>query len=150
MPSVFEPEWDVERDEGPFHWRRAFVARQAGSRRLGASLFELVPGGATFPLHAHYVNEELIVVLSGEPTLTAGDGGRRRLAPGEVVACPVGPAGAHRLDNETAEPVRVLIVSTMQSPETNLMLEDGTYWLHDWGGVEPDFEGLDVRMRPLE
>src|SRR5205814_10732658 len=94
MPSVFEPEWDVERDEGPFHWRRAFVARQAGSRRLGASLFELVPGGATFPLPAHYVNEELIVVLSGEPTPTAGDGGRRRLAPGEVVACPVGPAAA--------------------------------------------------------
>jgi uncharacterized cupin superfamily protein len=150
MPNVFEPEWDVERDDGPFRWRRAFVARQAGSRRLGASVYELAPGGATFPLHAHYINEELIVVLAGEPTLTAGDGVRRRLAPGDVVACPAGPAGAHRLDNETADPARVMVVSTMHSPETNLMLEDGTYWLHDWTGTEPGLEGLDVRLRPVD
>src|SRR5207247_5407891 len=141
--------WARERDDPPFRWRRAFLARQAGARRLGASLFALPPGGATFPLHAHYVNEELIVVLAGRPTLTDGDRNRRRLEPGEVVACPGGPGGAHRLDNDTDEPVRVLIVSTMRSPETNLMLEDGSYWLHDWSGADPAFEGLDVRLRPV-
>jgi uncharacterized cupin superfamily protein len=41
----------------------------------------------------------------------------RELAPGEVVAFPAGRAGAHRLDDRTTEPVRVLVVSTMRAPE---------------------------------
>ena len=62
MPNLFEPDWEAERDEPPFRWRRARLGRQAGARQLGASLFELPPGAATFPLHAHYSNEELLVV----------------------------------------------------------------------------------------
>src|SRR5215208_2639567 len=68
MPNVFEPDWDAERDDPPFRWRRARLGRQAGARDLGASLFELPPGSATFPLHAHYANEELLIVLDGRPS----------------------------------------------------------------------------------
>ena len=42
---------------------------QAGSGQLGASLFELPPSAASFELHLHHANEELIVVVSGRPTL---------------------------------------------------------------------------------
>src|SRR5215204_768970 len=107
MPNLFEPDWDAERDDPPFRWRRARLARQAGARDLGASLFEVPPGAATFPLHAHFANEELLVVLAGRPTLTTRDA-KRELAPGEVVAFPAGLAGAHRLDNTTDEVVRIL------------------------------------------
>ncbi len=150
MANLFEPEFDAERDEPPFRWRRALLARQAGSRELGASLFEVPPGAATFPLHAHYANEELLVVLSGRPTLTGVGGESRQLETGEIVACPAGRDGAHRLDNETAEPVRVLIVSTMKSPEINEMLEDNSYWVRDYApGTTPDDPGLDVSgLRP--
>jgi uncharacterized cupin superfamily protein len=152
MPNVFEPDWDAERDEPPFRWRRARLGRQAGSRDLGASLFEVPPGAATFALHAHYANEELIIVLSGRPTLTDRDGERRRLAPGDLVACPAGRAGAHRLDNETGEPVRVLVVSTMRAPEINEMLEDGTFWVRDYApGLTPEEPDLDVPgLRPAD
>ena len=71
MTNLFEPEWDAERDAPPFRWRRAKLGQQAGARDLGASLFEVPPGAATFPLHAHFANEELLVVLSGRPTLDA-------------------------------------------------------------------------------
>ena len=150
MANVFEPQWDAERDQPPFRWRRAKLGQQAGGRELGASLFEVPPGAATFPLHAHYANEELVIVLSGRPTLTSADGERRRLEPGEVVACPAGRAGAHRLDNETGEPVRILIVSTMKAPEINEMLEDSSFWVRDYApGQTPDDPGLDVdRLRP--
>jgi uncharacterized cupin superfamily protein len=57
------------------------LGRQAGARDLGASLFELPPGAATFPLHAHYSNEEMIMVLAGRPTLTRADGGTRVSSP---------------------------------------------------------------------
>jgi uncharacterized cupin superfamily protein len=145
-PNAFEPEWDVERDQGS--WRRAKLGAQAGARELGASLFELGPGAHSFPLHVHFVNEELILVLEGHPTLTTADD-RRSLAPGDVVACPAGRAGAHRLDNETSERVRVVVVSTMRTPEINEMLEDGSYWLHDWSdGRDPQTAGLDQRLDP--
>jgi uncharacterized cupin superfamily protein len=150
MANVLEPDWDMERDEPPFRWRRARLGRQAGARELGASLFELPPGAATFPLHAHFANEEMVIVLAGRPTLTGAGGERRRLEPGEVVACPAGREGAHRIDNETDDAARVLIVSTMKAPEINEMLEDGTYWVRDYApGLSPDDPALDVRgLRP--
>src|SRR3954454_9767776 len=110
MANVFEPDFDAEQDEPPFTWRRARLGRQAGSEKLGASLFELPPGASSFPLHVHWANEELIVVLAGRPTLRTIDG-ERELAPGDVVACPSGERGAHRLDNRADEPARLIVVS---------------------------------------
>jgi uncharacterized cupin superfamily protein len=152
MANVFEPAWDAERDEPPFRWRRARLGRQAGARDLGASLFELPPGAATFPLHAHYNNEEMIVVLAGSPSLTTADGEVRRLLPGDLVACPAGRDGAHRLDNHGDEPARVLLVSTMRAPEINEMLEDGTYWVRDYApGLTPEDPSLDLPgLKPPE
>jgi uncharacterized cupin superfamily protein len=146
MPNLFDPDWDAERDDPPFRWRRARLGRQAGAQDLGASLFEIPPGAATFPLHAHFANEEMLLVLAGTLTLTSADGSTRELAAGEIVACPAGRAGAHRLDNDSDEPARVLIVSTMKAPEINEMLEDGSYWVRDYApGLTPEKPSLDVQ-----
>jgi uncharacterized cupin superfamily protein len=146
MPNLFDPEWDAERDEPPFRWRRARLGRQAGAQDLGASLFEIPPGGATFPLHAHFANEEMLLVLAGRLALTSADGSSRELSAGDVVACPAGRSGAHRLDNNGGEAARVLIVSTMKAPEINEMLEDGTYWVRDYApGLTPEDPALDVQ-----
>jgi uncharacterized cupin superfamily protein len=115
VPNIFDPEW-IERDQAPFVGRAARVAAQAGAERLGATLYEIDPGSCGSPFHIHHGNEELIVVLQGRPTLRTLDG-ERKLEPGEVVACPVGPRGAHQVRNDTGEPVRVLVVSTMVFPE---------------------------------
>jgi len=116
MPNIFEPEFDHDRQRPPFRWRAARVGAQAGAERLGATLYEVEPGGASSPLHAHHANEEMIIVLSGRPVLRTLEG-ERELAVGEVVACPAGRAGAHRLDNRTDEPARVLFLSTKILPD---------------------------------
>jgi uncharacterized cupin superfamily protein len=150
MANIYEPAFDSERDEPPYRWRRARLGRQAGARELGASLFELEPAAATFPLHAHFANEELLVVVEGRPTLTTLDGSRE-LAPGDVVACLAGRAGTHRLDNHGDERVRVLIVSTMRAPEINEFPETGEYWVRDYvPGTDPPDGGLDVHTRPVD
>src|SRR5438270_7980974 len=118
MPNILEPSWDAEQDRPPFIWRRAYLGRQAGSQNLGCSLYEVPPGCSSFPLHIHHANEELIIVLDGRPTLRGIDG-ERQLESGEVVACPAGRTGAHRLDNRDAEVARVLVISTMIAPELN-------------------------------
>ncbi len=146
MPNLFEPDFDAEREDGRFRWRRARLGRQAGSDQLGASLFELPAGAASFPLHAHYANEELLLVLEGEPTLRNLEG-ERRLERGEVVACPAGREGAHELRNESEAPVRVLIVSTMRAPDINEFPDSGEFWVRDYApGADPPAGALDRHL----
>ena len=60
MANLYEPEFDSESDQPGFAGRRAKLGEQAGSERLGASLFELAPGSAVFPMHYHLGNEEML------------------------------------------------------------------------------------------
>jgi len=89
--------------------------RLAHSDRLGATVYELGPGNFVV-YHFHHGWEELLIVLDGEPTLRTPDG-ERRLARGEVILFPVGPAGAHALRNDTDGPVRYVMASTLGAPE---------------------------------
>ena len=75
MTSFLEPASTTRRAQG-FRGRRARLGRQAGSEHLGASLFELEPGKAPFPLHYHLGNEELLIVLSGTTVLRTPEGER--------------------------------------------------------------------------
>jgi uncharacterized cupin superfamily protein len=144
MANVFDPDFDAEQDEPPFTWRRARLGRQAGAEDLGASLFELPPGASSFPLHVHHANEEMLVVLSGRPTLRSIDS-ERELAPGDLVACPAGRRGAHRIDNRSGEPARFLVISTMNAPEVNEYPDSGKIWVRDYapGAPPPDTHELD-------
>lgn len=147
MTNVFDPEWDADQDRPPFTWRRARIGRQAGSEKLGASLYELPGGASSFPLHIHHANEEFIIVLSGQPTLRALEG-ERRLQPGDAVACPAGRRGAHRLDNRHDEPARVLVISTMLAPELNEYPDSDKVWARTYApGASPSGEDVDLIAR---
>jgi uncharacterized cupin superfamily protein len=124
MPNLFDPEFDATNDRPGFVWRRAKLGDQAGSERLGASLYELEPGSAPFPLHYHHSNEELLIVLGGKTTLRTPKG-ERKLESGQVVALPVGERGAHQVINRGSEPARVLIVSEMNAPDVVVRPESG-------------------------
>ncbi len=130
MANVFEPDFDAEQDRPGFTWRRARIARQAGAERLGASLFELGPGQAAFPLHYHHANEELLVVLAGAMTLRTV-AGERELALGEAVAFPRGEAGAHQVINRGDHPARFLIISEMNAPEIVVYPDSGKIFARD-------------------
>jgi uncharacterized cupin superfamily protein len=112
MPNILSPEWEAELPG----LRGQRVGAAAGAEKLGATLYEVDPGGRVSPLHIHHANEELLIVLSGRPTLRTLDG-ERELEPGEVVAFPSGRRGAHQVLNGSDEPARVLIASTMLYPE---------------------------------
>ena len=146
-PSVHDPRWDAEQDHGPFRWRRARVGRQAGASELGASVFEVPPGASTFPLHAHHANEELLVVLAGSPTLRTPEG-ERTLAEGEVVSFATGRTGAHRVDNRSDAPVRVLIVSTMIGPDVVEHLDSEKVYARSYApGADPPPDAVEVMVK---
>jgi uncharacterized cupin superfamily protein len=122
-PNVFSPDWEHEA-EAPFSLRAQRVGARAGGERLGATLYEIDPGGAVSPYHVHHANEEMLVVVSGTPSVRTPEG-VRELEPGAVLAFPLGAKGAHRVFNESDEPARVLIVSTMVFPEVAEHLDTG-------------------------
>jgi uncharacterized cupin superfamily protein len=116
MPNIFEPDFDQLRDHPGFDCRRAFVGRQAGAERLGASVWDVPPGQAAYPYHFHLAEEEMLFVLSGRPSLRTPEGWRD-LEPGDTVSFLVGEAGAHQLANRSGDGVRVLVVSLAGIPE---------------------------------
>jgi uncharacterized cupin superfamily protein len=119
MDPINESDLDwTETENGSARFRRRKLAAAAGGEELGCSLYEVPPGGASWPYHYHCGNEEAIYVLAGEGTLRTPDGDRS-LAPGDYVACPAGEAGAHRVrvDEDAGEPLRCLVLSTMDEPD---------------------------------
>jgi uncharacterized cupin superfamily protein len=115
-PNVFaDSPWDFEAELARIRGRG--IAERAGARELGATVYELAPGAADFFLHAHSVDEELFVVLSGRLTLRTQDDDRE-LQPGDVVARPPEGNEADTLANLSGETARVLAVSIPRFPES--------------------------------
>ena len=112
-PNIFSPRFD---EDVAGRFRRARLGRQAGTTRLGLSLYELAAGWKRSAYHCHYGNEELLIVLSGRPSVRTPEGWRE-LEEGQVVPFPVGETGAHKVVNRSDEPVRYLMVSEMNAPD---------------------------------
>jgi uncharacterized cupin superfamily protein len=116
VPNIEDAHFDEPREHPGFQCLRARVGRQAGSERLGLSLWEVPAGEAAYPYHHHLGEEELILVLEGTPSLRTPRGWRD-LQEGEVVAFLRGEHGAHQLVNRTDETVRFLAFSTSGDPD---------------------------------
>jgi uncharacterized cupin superfamily protein len=142
VPNINDPEFDEPREQEGFRATRARIGRQAGSERLGASVWEVPPGEAAYPYHFHHAEEELVIVLEGRPSLRTPDGWRE-LQAGEVVAFPRGEDGGHQLVNRTRERVRFLAVSTNGEPDIVVYPDSGklaaSERLPDGGGLSAIF-----------
>jgi uncharacterized cupin superfamily protein len=105
-------EW-TDWTEGPAMYRNpwARLGRALGARKLGYHNEILPPESAIAPYHAHHVNEEVFLVLGGEPAVRL-DGREHRLRAGTVVAVPPGPRSAHQILNRSDRPAHVLAIST--------------------------------------
>jgi uncharacterized cupin superfamily protein len=146
MPNINDPIFDEPREHPGFRCVRARVSRQAGSERLGLSLWEVPPGEAAYPYHHHLGEEELVIVLEGQPSLRTPDGWRE-LAEGEVVAFLRGEHGAHQLVNRTEQTVRFLACSTSGDPDIVIYPDSGKVRaferLPDGGGLRAMFRADD-------
>jgi uncharacterized cupin superfamily protein len=88
---------------------------QLGAQQTGASLYHLPPGQAVCPYHYEHGEEEWVVVVEGRPSVRTPEG-TEQLERLDVVFFPRGPAGAHQIRNDSSEPARVLMWSTVVYP----------------------------------
>jgi uncharacterized cupin superfamily protein len=138
--SIERPHFDESREHEGFRAQRARLSRQAGAERLGLSLWEVPPGQAAYPYHAHLNEEELVIVLEGSPSLRTPDGWRN-LEQGEVVSFLRGEDGAHQLVNRTEEPIRFLAFSPCGDPDVVIQPDSGKI-----GAFERRPEGGGMRL----
>ena len=124
MANIYEPEWNRESDMEGFSYKDCWLGEQAGSERLGASLYEIEPGQATFPYHWHTANEEVLLVLEGTVTLR-DPSGAREVEAGGVVSFPRGERGAHQLLNRGDERARFIVMSEMNWPDPCVYPDSG-------------------------
>ena len=114
MENVFRPVLETDAEDPPgFRAARDRIAARAGSWRLGASVYRLPPGESVCPYHWEAVEEEMLIVLSGAPSVRTPEGWRT-LRPGDVVSFPTGEAGAHQVSNLSGEESDVLLVSELR------------------------------------
>lgn len=117
-------EWDRVEDRAGWRSKDAWVGAHIGAELIGGSMYELEPGDRLWPYHTHHANEEWMIVLRGRPTLRTPEG-EQELVEGDVVAFPRGEAGAHQISNRTDDPLRVLMLSTLLSPDVVEYLDSG-------------------------
>jgi uncharacterized cupin superfamily protein len=84
-----------------------------GARTMVGKLFELPPGQALCPYHWE-TDEEWLLVLQGRLTVRHPQG-EDELGPGDLVAFPAGPEGAHKT-TAGDETVRLIFLSTHNLP----------------------------------
>jgi uncharacterized cupin superfamily protein len=99
-------------------FKQAALGPRASAEHLGISVYELAPEcpRELSGYHLHDGNEELLIVLAGRPTVRTPEG-ERVLDEGDIVAFPAGRSGAHCVYNDAKEPVRYLMLSTMNAPD---------------------------------
>lgn len=138
--------FDEPRDRDGFRAERARLGWALGCSRLGVSLWEVPPGEAAYPYHFHLGEEELLLVVTGAPSLRTPEGWSE-LVEGDLVAFPRGEDGAHQLANRTGDIVRVLVVSTNGEPDIVLYPDSGKI-----GSAErrPDGGGLKLFFRTAD
>jgi len=113
-----------ESDPPGYRVRMARFGPRIGAQQLGASVYDLDPGESVCPYHYEYPEEEWLLVLAGRPTLRDPDG-EHELGEGDLVLFPEGPDGAHKVTNKTAEPVRILMFSTVTETAVSVYPDGG-------------------------
>jgi uncharacterized cupin superfamily protein len=131
--NLYGDAWDEPRDREGWRIKEAFVGHHIGAELIGASLSEIEPGSKHWPYHTHYANEEWAIVLRGEPTLRTPEG-EQVLKEGDVVCFRRGGEGAHQITNNTDSPVRVLMLSSMISPDVIEYLDTGKVFAQNASG----------------
>jgi uncharacterized cupin superfamily protein len=113
---------------------RVDVARGVGSAATAMFIYDLAPGQSQSPYHYEY-EEEWVLVVDGIVVVRTPDG-EHVLERGDLVCFPSGPAGAHKLTNQSDSPARTLMFSSSRVPAVSVYPDSNKIGV--WPGNEVD------------
>lgn len=92
----------------PRQWKR--IGEAAGLTKMGVNLVTLPPGCWSSQRHYHTLEDEFLIVLSGE-CIMIDNGGETLLMPGDMCAYPAGEENGHHLINRSEQNTVFLVCS---------------------------------------
>jgi uncharacterized cupin superfamily protein len=138
--NVFDDECPLDGDEpGGYVTGAIRISKVLGAQSLALKAFEVGPGQSICPYHYEY-EEEWLLVLDGSLLVRTPEG-EESLDAGEIVCFQPGPAGAHKVSNRGAAPVRAIMFSSAREPAV------AVYPDSDKIGVWPGNEADNVMLR---
>lgn len=99
-----------------YGYDRAILVEGDGTDRCCVQVYHLPPGKANYPYHAHETHEEVFYIISGNGVAMTPQG-ERPLRAGDVMLCPPGPGGAHKIINTGEDVMVYLEVDAIAFPE---------------------------------
>jgi len=129
--------------------------REGEDGKMVVAFYTIPPGKSNFPYHYHTANEEVFYIISGSGVLETPQGDRE-IGAGDVVICPTGANGAHKITNSSAtENLVYLDVDTNILPEIAIyphtnkvgLRADGVREILDLGGKMDYYCGEEEQMK---
>jgi len=103
------------------------------------AFYTIPPGKSNYPYHYHTVNEEVFYIISGHGRLLTPDGARA-IGPGDIIVCPAGERGAHKITNVSNDTNLVYLdVDTNMTPEIAHYPHSGKIGIRAAGGTRINF-----------
>lgn len=134
--NIADPEFAYDTDDPDGFGAGMFrLGTELGAADSGMSVYELPPGEAICPFHYEYGEEEWVVALRGRPSVRTPEG-TEQLEPFDVVFFPKGPDGAHQIRNDTEDPVRVMMWSTVVVPTATAYPDSDKIGI--WTGIKAE------------
>lgn len=93
------------------------LSAAGGLTQFGIKMITLAPGAWSSQRHWHSHEDELVYIISGQPTFV-DDNGPQELAPGDVTSHPANDGNGHHMKNDTDSDVVFMVVGG-RTPETD-------------------------------
>jgi uncharacterized cupin superfamily protein len=115
------------------------VASPNEGNQTVVAFYTIPPGKSNYPFHYHTTNEEVFYVISGSGILETFDE-KIIITAGDIIVCPVGKNGAHRITNTSkTENLVYLDVDTNNTPDIAYYPHSNKLGVRTAGGVRDNF-----------
>ena len=120
------------------HEKYEVASPNEGNQTIVA-FYEIPPRKSNYPFHYHTTNEEVFYIISGNGVLETSDA-ERPITAGDIVVCPVGKKGAHKITNiSETENLVYLDVDTNNTPDIAYYPHSNKVGLRIAGGVRDNY-----------
>jgi uncharacterized cupin superfamily protein len=136
---------DAPNDPKPYDAAVAEVGLLLGASKLGYAAARLRQGQVFCPLHWHTREEELVVAMSGTPSVRTPQG-VWRLRAGDCVAFVTDSSGAHSLFNDAEEEAVVLLIANSDAGDACFYPDSNKHVIEATGTLvrnEPELDYYD-------
>lgn len=100
----------------PYDFNIYQVTNRSDFNQCYVAFYEILPKKYNYPYHYHLENTEVFYIIKGSGVLETSKG-NKEIKAGDIIVCPPGEEGAHRIYNSSSETLNYIDFDTTNSPD---------------------------------